>query len=228
LDKSISAARYREIVKKADGLLDDYRRQCEEGRNRPLSEMELIPIDVEAIARRCGLEIEVVEKFYSSQPIRGSLNSGVVTVPRASVGLGTRRFSIAHELGHQVLQGSGTYLRVERRPGQMHQHADNREELEAEAFAALLLMPEGAVRRHFSARFGRPIGRAECDDKFAFLFSRGRLTVSMLRQTELRKFANMVASAIGFGPNSFPSLSDAFKVSSSAMVRRLITLQLVA
>jgi Zn-dependent peptidase ImmA (M78 family) len=156
------------------------------------------------------------------------LNSGVVTVARASVGFDVQRFTIAHELAHHELQGEGAYLRVNRTPGQQHQHANNREELEADAFAEFLLMPEKAVRSHFHARFRRNLDRKTLDDTGAFLLSAGRQGLSDLRRMELRKFARLVGTASSFGGPQFEPLNRAFKVSASAMAERLITLGLVS
>lgn len=169
-----------------------------------------------------------MERIYETSGASGRLDSRVITIARESVEIGTRRFTIAHEIGHQELQGNGSYLRIVRQPGQLHQHANNPEEMEADAFAETLLMPEKAVRPHFDARFRRVFDKRNCDQNIAFFLSGGRLKLSELRQMEMRRFARLIGGVTSFGGPQFESLAGIFKVSQSAMAERLITLGLVS
>lgn len=100
------------------------------------------PIDVEALARAEGLRI--VRHQGLAEPY---LSDGVVHLP-VNQHPGAERFGLAHELGHHELR---------------HKVPESRLELEANAFAAELLVPvadlrrlvgEGYTLRRLAAAFG--------------------------------------------------------------------------
>lgn len=230
MNNKLNPARLLEITRRVEALIEDYRHQIEEGTNRTLSDAELIPIDVEAIARSLGLEVELVERIYEGEGIRGSLNSSRLTVADGSVAIGTLRFTMAHEIGHHVVHGSGNYLRTTRE-SQLRRHADQLQELEAETFSALLLMPEQAVRSHFQGRFRGSIQRNRLDEATAFFLGQGtgkKLNTLDLRRMEALELAKLLARALSFGGPPFERLFKAFGVSISAMAIRLIDLKLVS
>jgi Zn-dependent peptidase ImmA (M78 family) len=103
------------------------------------------PIPVEKIARRLGLEVRY-------EPLQGDLYGALVRGDGESyIGVNSlnhpnrRRFTIAHELGHFVLHDGikvhvDRGLRVNWRDGESSQAVSD-EEMEANRFAAELLMP---------------------------------------------------------------------------------------
>lgn len=107
------------------------------------------PVDVEGIARQLGAKIvhEPLDATISGLLLRED-GAKLIAVnsehhPRR------RRFTIAHELGHLQLH-PGDYIvdstvRVNRRDT-LSSMASDREEIEANAFAAALLMPSPLVR----------------------------------------------------------------------------------
>ncbi len=72
---------------------------------------------------------------------------------------GRQRFSIAHELGHLILHSTNEHLTVEKRgERELFTRADgvrNLDEMEANEFAAVLLMPEDLIREDFEKYFER-------------------------------------------------------------------------
>lgn len=111
-----------------------------------------IPVDVEAVARAYDLAIY---RQDLEEEVSGLL---VVKDGRASIGVNSahhphrQRFTIAHELGHYFLHrdvarvfidASTVFFRDERSA-----EGTRRQEIDANAFAAALLMPEAALREH--------------------------------------------------------------------------------
>lgn len=110
------------------------------------------PVPVDEIVERLGAAI-------SREPFRGGI-SGMLyrSEGRAVVGVNSaepptrQRFTIAHEIGHLLLHEGrplivDRHVRVDRRDSSSST-GTKREEVEANAFAAELLMPEEMVRRH--------------------------------------------------------------------------------
>jgi hypothetical protein len=85
-----------------------------------------IPVDVVAIAQAAGLEVEIGRFEHEGRLIDGRR----IEVP-ASQPLVRRRFTVAHELGHATLR---------------HRVPEEQLEVEANAFAAELLLPRHALR----------------------------------------------------------------------------------
>lgn len=105
-----------------------------------------LPVDPVAIAR--GIGIAVVAKPASARGVSGMLirhgNDFVIAYATHVDSPGFQNFSIAHELGHYFLEG---HVNAVIGPDGVHQsHAgfssDDRYELEADHFAAALLMPD--------------------------------------------------------------------------------------
>jgi Zn-dependent peptidase ImmA (M78 family) len=113
------------------------------------------PVPVDEIVERLGATI-------SREPFRGGI-SGMLyrTDAGAVVGVNSaepptrQRFTIAHEIGHFLLHEGrplivDRHVRVDRRDASSSM-GTKREEVEANAFAAELLMPEEMLRRHVEA-----------------------------------------------------------------------------
>lgn len=111
--------------------------------------IETVPVPVEDVATRLGAKIvhESLDPSISGLLLRED-GSKLIAVnsehhPRR------RRFTIAHELGHLQLH-PGDYIvdsavRINRRDA-LSSMASDSEEIEANAFAAALLMPAGLIR----------------------------------------------------------------------------------
>jgi Zn-dependent peptidase ImmA (M78 family) len=115
-------------------------------------EMHQIPINVDEIARRAG--VNVVRQQFADGEVSGMLfreegKQSVIGV-NASQAATRQRFTLAHELGHWQLHPGRVVIldrpvRINRRDS-VSSMATDREEIEANDFAANLLMPEEAVR----------------------------------------------------------------------------------
>jgi Zn-dependent peptidase ImmA (M78 family) len=112
------------------------------------------PIEVEALARSLG--IIVVRRRFEDADVSGILFRGdhhVIGVNGAHAPL-RQRFTIAHELGHWALHpGREIILDVPVRVNlrdKTSSMASDLEEIEANAFAATLLMPGQVLRDHLN------------------------------------------------------------------------------
>ncbi len=112
------------------------------------------PVDVDKIAAHLGISIE--------QADLGEDCSGILVRRggRATIGVNwehhenRQRFSVAHEIGHHELHEGDTYVDAGFRLNFRDLESGSgrvREEREANAFAAALLMPAAWVRREFKA-----------------------------------------------------------------------------
>lgn len=123
-----------------------------EARNRAGQVLKMVgtsgpPVDVEAIAKFLGFDVipfDFPDTISGVTFIESDVKSIGVNANHAPT---RQRFSIAHELGH-YLAGHEAYddskIHVEDRPGWLNSH--NRQEIEADEFAAEMLMPERFLR----------------------------------------------------------------------------------
>jgi Zn-dependent peptidase ImmA (M78 family) len=121
-----------------------------------------IPIGIDAIVKAHGLKIFENNEMESSVSgilmIKGE-NAGVmVNIYHPEV---RKRFTIAHELGHYILHRSESDVFVDEAPifyrGALSEGGVDAREIEANVFAAELMMPEESVRADFKAgRFRTP------------------------------------------------------------------------
>jgi Zn-dependent peptidase ImmA (M78 family) len=131
--------------------------RAEERASQLLRELaiEAPPVPVDAIADQIGATI-------SREPFRGGI-SGMLyrTEGRAVIGVNSaephtrQRFTIAHEIGHFLLHEGrpliiDRHVRIDRRDHSSSM-GTKREEIEANAFAAELLMPDTMVHTHVQA-----------------------------------------------------------------------------
>ncbi|OMD43474.1 ImmA/IrrE family metallo-endopeptidase [Paenibacillus odorifer] len=136
----------RTAVKRAEKLLSEYR-------------VTAPPIDVESIAEKLSIDIQY-------EPFDGQL-SGVLIRDKDTdtyvIGVNKKhpenrqRFTIAHEIGHFLLhEGHNTHIdtaiTVNFRNSQSSNGTRN-EEIEANAFAATLLMPEEILEEYIEENF---------------------------------------------------------------------------
>ena len=135
------------------------------------------------------------------------------------------RFTLAHEIGHICLHADRDIWDMRRRQVRSRRILQRDErtplpvpELQANAFAAELLMPERAVRRQFSVTFG---------DQYIWSDSgTGRLLLASLPEGKRDDLALARAAATHSSPSAL-SLAAFFGVSTSAMAIRLTRLDLV-
>jgi Zn-dependent peptidase ImmA (M78 family) len=111
--------------------------------------IETAPVPVERIAQDLGAQI-------TYEPFEGEISGMLYRhAGRAVIGVNSRhattrqRFTVAHEIGHLLMHKGqpvfiDRFVRVNRRDGQ-----SSREEVQANAFAAELLMPRGIVQEEF-------------------------------------------------------------------------------
>ena len=118
------------------------------------------PVPVEKIATALGASLSY-EPFEDKDAISGMLfrdGSRTVIGINSSHGRTRQRFSIAHELGHLVLHEGKLFVdkvsRINLRD-ETSSKAIDREEIEANSFAAALLMPEDLVVSEVAKRLGR-------------------------------------------------------------------------
>ena len=115
-----------------------------------------LPVNPEKIAKNSGVQVIRVD-ILSEQNISGAHIEGVIYV-NSHDSRRRQRFTVAHELGHNAL-GHGAALRdVETGYG------TDPNEIEANRFAAELLMPEVAVDYIVKNRTQNPVEMAEIFD----------------------------------------------------------------
>lgn len=109
-----------------------------------------LPIKVDTIAKDLGATI-TAEKFEDDQSVSAMLfreGKKIIIGVNSSQSIVRQRFSIAHEIGHLVLHEGNLYVdrsaKVNFRDSRSSLAVDP-EEIEANAFAAELLMPEDKV-----------------------------------------------------------------------------------
>ena len=113
------------------------------------------PVDVRSAAQRLGLEVYAVdlppkvsgvllrEKSY------GTSSGFVILVDRSEPNV-RQRFTAAHELGHYVLHRDSVGDRLEDNYLLRSEGMSNRQEVEANKFAAALLMPMELIHKKMS------------------------------------------------------------------------------
>jgi len=121
------------------------------------------PIDVGFIAEKHDAEVRIaaLDADLSGILIRDGQRK-VIAVAESHAPV-RQRYTIAHELGHLLMHPGRPYLaesnqivRIDRRGGGVPGFADQREEREANQFAAALLMPPELVLKHWLDLDGVP------------------------------------------------------------------------
>lgn len=146
-----------------------------------------LPIPVESVANRRGIRVESVAL---GEDVSGLL---VLHGDNATIGYNEdhapvrQRFTIAHELGHRFLHAeeaheSGLFIdktpRAEFRRDNMSSMGTRSQEVEANRFAAALLMPE-LLLKSAAAEFGGAIDEGD-DDVLQELASRFEVSVQAM------------------------------------------------
>jgi Zn-dependent peptidase ImmA (M78 family) len=118
------------------------------------------PVDVEAVARSLGLRV-MYEDLGDDDDVSGVLirsKEGNIVIQKKDAA-NRQRFTIAHEIGHFHLRhqfGDGGQVHVDkgnfyRSRGSRSSEGIDPKEVEANQFAASLLMPAGLVKREVRA-----------------------------------------------------------------------------
>lgn len=122
------------------------------------------PVPVERVARSLGIKVKRTDLGDDCSGVLVRNGNRAVIGVNSQHSVNRRRFSIAHELGHFDLHSGDTYIdrgyRVHFRDLESGS-GTKREEMEANAFAAALLMPARLVRDAFEKQ---PFELAEDDD----------------------------------------------------------------
>ena len=117
--------------------------------------LDVLPVDVEALAKSENVQVEYVDFGDEISGVLVKSGEQSVIGVNARQSRSRQRFTIAHELGHAQLHSSRE-LFVDRE-FVVHFRDDNSStgndplEVEANQFAAELLMPEGKVRELFAS-----------------------------------------------------------------------------
>jgi len=139
-----------------------------------------VPVDVVQIAKECGLTIR---KEDLEEEVSGML---VIQDDHAVIGVNKnhhpnrQRFTVAHELGHFLLHAKSSQIFVDASPvfyrDEQSSEGTKTQEIEANIFAAELLMPEAALKEMLSRR---PVDIYDEDD-MADLGKKLRVSVQAL------------------------------------------------
>lgn len=127
------------------------------------------PVDIEKIVKRLG--IDLIQKDFKKAMSGAAIvdaDERIISINRKEP-LNRKRFTIAHELGH-ILLHYDQELNVDLEPIRLNRDeksttGESWREIEANYFAACLLMPTELVRRYYS------IFLKQCDDEDVVLES---------------------------------------------------------
>lgn len=149
------------------------------------------PVDVDDIARRLGIIVRYspLEGGYSGTAIRRANGEAIIGV-NSTHPEKRQRFSVAHELGHVLLHRDAAFHLDDRaiigfRSEESSLGKDPRE-VEANQFAAELLMPEAFIRRDLHRLNDQPI-----DDVIEELASSYGVSVQAMT-IRISRFTNLV------------------------------------
>ena len=223
-------------VNAAQELLRGLWKRRREFWSRDIDPEDIFPLDVPFVIHNfLGIRVEEPEEIPSEGEgleIAGFIDrEGKRIVAAQKYKRQWRQFTLAHELGHWILHPAVVYRRE--RPLTGSERTDYRrphEEVEADAFAAELLMPTKLLKKVFHESFGPPIDGRMPDDDLAFWFSNAsstKIKPSELAAYEPRRRALLIAQAKTWQSTSIPPLADRFAVSPTAMAIQLEELGLV-
>jgi Zn-dependent peptidase ImmA (M78 family) len=180
------------------------RRRAENAAHRLLQQLrvgEHLPIDVKKIAKTLG--IAIVERPQLSKAGYGTISGLLLRREGSTICIinrdhspTRRRYSIAHEIGHFILHPpEEAYIDVAARSDKSSDGTDPRE-IEANAFAAVLLMPEQLLRQCVP----RPLDISFEDDAEAISQLAKEFNVSTMAMTyRLLNLGLLVESPAGIG-----------------------------
>lgn len=179
--------------------------------------MHALPVDPFAIASACDILVEPKPQMHdgvSGMLIRVNTTFGILYATHIS-SPGFQRFSVAHELGHYFIEGHAFHLLADGAHASLANFASpDPFEVEADMFAASLLMPRGpfvSEMAKYEDGIGRVIALAElCQTSLT------STAVSYARHTRL---AVAVVQAMN-GVVEFCTVSDAMKSEPLGWLKR--------
>lgn len=136
----------------------------------------------------------------------------------------TKKFTLAHELGHALFHSGEILHRDRALDGRDLSTSRDFREWQADKFAANFLMPSKPVQKIFLELFGS--NSLVINQETAFRFTGESTKNFMKRFTNRRSFSRFLACTTIYSGVSFVSLSDCFGVSKEAMAIRLEELNL--
>lgn len=192
---------------------------------------EVILAAPEAIAKKLGIRVVRAPSIAGGDEIAGYLDRKDRRI-EISVGFPylSQRFTFGHELGHWALHTGNDYFR-DRAISAPGTGARPYFELEADVFAAELLMPKKHLIGVFEEIFGEPIDGAIPNRALADGVSAGRersWNPMELASTSPFDRAMAIGRAGFYRGRHFVPLTEYFKVSQTAMAIRLLETELVA
>jgi Zn-dependent peptidase ImmA (M78 family) len=236
----VASPRDREISRLASQQIEALRRFLAESQDRSVTDFDLLPVDLSAIATLRGVKVddEVCDTPSSSNAALsesgaiGSLDRRSLLITISGSRQHTRRrFTLAHELGHLLLHNDlRNYREVVQLENSSAHSRQPLKEQEANSFAVELMMPSSIIRRVFEDFFGNPIDGTKLDEDLAYFLSQGRKKVSAQDIVDMgpveraRRFARIAS----FKSRQFKPMSDLFDVSVETMGYRLLELGLVS
>jgi Zn-dependent peptidase ImmA (M78 family) len=142
----------------------------------------------------------------------------------------SQRFTFAHELGHCVLHTGNDYFRDRSLSSPDRCGEKPYYEIEADTFAAELLMPRKYLSGLFTEIFGEPLNSSIPSQALAEAVSNGkkfRWSPQALASADLLDRAIAVTKAGFFKGTHFMPLADHFQVSPTAIAIQLLDVGLV-
>jgi IrrE N-terminal-like domain len=203
-----------------------------------ISPLELLPIRPDRIITELvRLKLEEPEEIVPDMgmsPNSGSQIAGVLDrrleriVAAAKFPWECRRFTMLHELGHYFLHPDLVYHRDIPLVGSERSEVRRRSrvEIEADIFAAEVLMPRRLLADLFMARYRRTISPDEVDEDLTFRLSMGanrRISIDEFIHSTRRGRSRIIAKDNHAGP----SFVEMFLASREAVAIRLEELGLV-
>ncbi|HEX7859869.1 MAG TPA: ImmA/IrrE family metallo-endopeptidase [Verrucomicrobiae bacterium] len=198
-------------------------------RERDLTREEIVAESLDLAVEEYELKLEQVpcilgNPFYAGRLIRAPRLLQIST----NYSLPSRRYTLAHEIGHFLMHtGQNHFCDREFHPDENRPYY----EIEADGFAAELLMPHRLLTDQFLARFRAPLETSADQPLFYSLAAQHevepREVSRTLRESAPLERAISVATLNSYKGAFFAPLNDAFSVSKMAMGIRLLNLQLV-
>ncbi len=224
------------VLRTVDQVVKKLSLQVEASLDRQVTELDLLPRDLRAIANLLGLKVKSVDEDELDSG-RAPETLGAFDRERKEILIATgklhtrQRFTLAHELGHYLLHNQLVSFREDFASNETgDNHLKPEIEQEADLFAAELVMPTQPVRRVFVTNFDSPIdGAAASDDIAYFLSQRPHRKFSASEIVRLGPLgrAKLFARIGSYAGVPFKPMCEVFDVSVQAMANRLIDLGLV-
>jgi Zn-dependent peptidase ImmA (M78 family) len=136
------------------------------------------PVNVDAIAKSCGVAIEKTDLGDEVSGLLVSQGDQAVIAYSPHQGEQRRRFTIAHELGHFILhkdsEGDTVFVDkdfiVKYRSNKIYSEIELKQEQEANAFAASLLMPKEFIFDELNSERLRNMSESDLIPELAKIF----------------------------------------------------------